>query len=201
MTPQLAHAHSGHYHISTIYDVLSLRNSILFAADTVSWCAKILNLLFHSKYYNSLRFPRASLFLRFSVLSLDVQRALRWFSDHWQKRQTYRSSSYSKCQACRPFSVSYVLSKLGPSPRVLSAFSRQARILPWGVNSPSSKHKAGKPQLVCVRKICEKRLLASSCPSVLPLVRMEQLGFDWIDFHVILYLNFFEYLSRKFKLH
>ena len=30
---------------------------------------------------------------------------------------------------------------------------------------------------------CEKRLLASSCPSVRPYVRKEQLGSDWTDFH------------------
>jgi len=32
---------------------------------------------------------------------------------------------------------------------------------------------------------CEKRLLASSCVSVRPYARMEQLGFHWTDFHEI----------------
>jgi hypothetical protein len=38
-------------------------------------------------------------------------------------------------------------------------------------------------------KHCEKRLLALLClsvrPSVRPSVRMEQLGFQWTDFHKI----------------
>jgi hypothetical protein len=37
----------------------------------------------------------------------------------------------------------------------------------------------------------EKRLLASSCPSVRPSVRMEQLGSHWTDFNDILRLNIF----------
>jgi len=32
---------------------------------------------------------------------------------------------------------------------------------------------------------CEKRLLASSCVSVRPYARMEQLGFHWTDFQKI----------------
>jgi hypothetical protein len=36
---------------------------------------------------------------------------------------------------------------------------------------------------------CEKRLLASSCLSVRPFVRMEQLGSRWMDFHEIWYLS------------
>ena len=46
---------------------------------------------------------------------------------------------------------------------------------------------------------CEKRLLASSCVSIRPSARMEQLGFHWTDFHEILLS--FENLSRKFKSH
>jgi len=37
--------------------------------------------------------------------------------------------------------------------------------------------------------LCEKRVLASSCPSVLPSVRMEKVGSHWVDFHEILYLR------------
>jgi hypothetical protein len=37
--------------------------------------------------------------------------------------------------------------------------------------------------------------------SVSPSVRMEQLGSDWRNFSGILYLGFFENLSRKFKFH
>jgi len=40
---------------------------------------------------------------------------------------------------------------------------------------------------------CEKRLLAFSCQSVRPSVRMERLGSHWTDFHEILY----EYFSKK----
>jgi len=32
---------------------------------------------------------------------------------------------------------------------------------------------------------CEKRLLASSCLSVCPSIRMEQRGFHWTDVHEI----------------
>jgi hypothetical protein len=42
-----------------------------------------------------------------------------------------------------------------------------------------------------VRKIAKKRLVASSCLSVRPPVRMEQLGSHWSDFHEIIYLNIF----------
>ena len=35
---------------------------------------------------------------------------------------------------------------------------------------------------------CEKRLLAPSCLSVRPSVRMEQLGSYWMDFHEIWHL-------------
>ena len=41
-----------------------------------------------------------------------------------------------------------------------------------------------------VRKNCEKRLLASSCPSFRPSVRME-LGSHWMDFHENLYMSIF----------
>ena len=41
----------------------------------------------------------------------------------------------------------------------------------------------------------------SVCPSVRPSVRMEHLGYHWRNFHEILYLSFFKYLSRKFKFH
>ena len=37
---------------------------------------------------------------------------------------------------------------------------------------------------------CEKRLLAASCLSVCPSVRMEQLGSYWTDFYENLYLSF-----------
>ena len=40
-----------------------------------------------------------------------------------------------------------------------------------------------------VRKNYEKRLLVASCLSVLPSVRMEQLGPHWMDFHLIWNLN------------
>jgi hypothetical protein len=38
---------------------------------------------------------------------------------------------------------------------------------------------------------CEKRQLASSCPSVRPSVRMEQLGSHWTGFDKIQHLSFF----------
>jgi hypothetical protein len=38
---------------------------------------------------------------------------------------------------------------------------------------------------------CEKRLLVSSCLSLRPFARMEQLGSHWTDFHEILYLSIF----------
>ena len=44
-----------------------------------------------------------------------------------------------------------------------------------------------------VRKIAEKRLLASSCLSV----RMEKLGSHWTDFHEILYLSIFRKSGKK----
>ena len=46
---------------------------------------------------------------------------------------------------------------------------------------------------------CEKQLLASSCPSVRPSVRMEQMGSHWTDIHEI--LVFFFNMSRKFVFH
>ena len=45
---------------------------------------------------------------------------------------------------------------------------------------------------------CEKRLLASSCPSVHLSVCMEQLGSHWTGFHEILYLSFFRKSVGKF---
>ena len=42
-----------------------------------------------------------------------------------------------------------------------------------------------------VRKYCENRLLASSCVSVCPPVRMAKLGSHWTDFHEIWYLSIF----------
>ena len=45
----------------------------------------------------------------------------------------------------------------------------------------------------------EKRLLASSCLSVGPSARMEQLGSHWTDFHEIWYESFSKNLSRKLK--
>ena len=44
---------------------------------------------------------------------------------------------------------------------------------------------------------CEKRLLASSCSSVRPSVRMEQLGSHWTDFHEILHLSTFRKTVQK----
>jgi hypothetical protein len=46
---------------------------------------------------------------------------------------------------------------------------------------------------------CEKRLLASLCLSVLPCVRMEQLGSQCRDFHDILYLNIFPKYVEKIQ--
>ena len=40
-------------------------------------------------------------------------------------------------------------------------------------------------------KNCEKRLLAASCLSIYPSVRMEKLGSHWTDFHEICYLKIF----------
>jgi len=48
---------------------------------------------------------------------------------------------------------------------------------------------------------CKKRLLASSRLSVDLSVRMEQLGYNWTDFHEILYLSIFENLLRRLKFH
>ena len=47
---------------------------------------------------------------------------------------------------------------------------------------------------------CEKRLLVSSCLSVRPSLRIEQLGSHWTDFHEIWYLSIFRKLPRKFTL-
>ena len=44
---------------------------------------------------------------------------------------------------------------------------------------------------------CEKRLLASSCLSVRPSVRMEQIGSHWTDFRETSYLGSSENLSIK----
>jgi hypothetical protein len=46
---------------------------------------------------------------------------------------------------------------------------------------------------------CEKRLLASSCLSVRPSVRMEQLGSYWTDFHEIWYLSIFRKSVEKIQ--
>ena len=49
---------------------------------------------------------------------------------------------------------------------------------------------------------CETRLLASSCLSVSPPARMEELGSHWTDFYNIWFLSVFrKHLSRKFKFH
>jgi hypothetical protein len=48
-------------------------------------------------------------------------------------------------------------------------------------------------------QFCEKRLLASSCPSVRLSVRMEQLGYQWTDFDKIWYLGFFRKYVEKIK--
>jgi hypothetical protein len=45
----------------------------------------------------------------------------------------------------------------------------------------------------------EKRLLASSCLSVRPSVRMEQLGSHWTDFQEILYLSIFRKPVEKIQ--
>jgi hypothetical protein len=49
------------------------------------------------------------------------------------------------------------------------------------------------------RKNFEKGRLASSCPSVLPSIGMEQLGSHWTDFHEILYLRIFRNTLRKIQ--
>jgi hypothetical protein len=50
---------------------------------------------------------------------------------------------------------------------------------------------------------CEKQLLASSClpvcPSVLPSVHMEQFGFNWKNFCVILYFRIFRKSVQKIQ--
>ena len=46
---------------------------------------------------------------------------------------------------------------------------------------------------------CEKWLLALSCQSVCPSIHMEQLSFQWMDFHEILYLNIFKKSAMKMQ--
>jgi hypothetical protein len=46
---------------------------------------------------------------------------------------------------------------------------------------------------------CEKRLLASSCLSFRPPVRMEQLGSNWTDFHESSYLIMFRKTAKKMQ--
>jgi hypothetical protein len=50
-----------------------------------------------------------------------------------------------------------------------------------------------------VRKICVKRLLASSCLPVRPSVRMEQLGSHRTDFHEIWCMNIFRKSVEKIQ--
>jgi hypothetical protein len=54
-------------------------------------------------------------------------------------------------------------------------------------------------QLFLFRRISEiaKRLLASSCSSVRPCVRVEQLGFEWTDFCEMCCLRFFFKICRE----
>ena len=47
---------------------------------------------------------------------------------------------------------------------------------------------------------CENRLFASSCLSVCPSARMEQLGSHWTDFHEILYFRSFRKSVDKIQL-
>jgi hypothetical protein len=47
---------------------------------------------------------------------------------------------------------------------------------------------------------CWKRLLASSCLSVCPSLRMQQLGFHWTDFDKTWYLSFFRKSVEKIKM-
>jgi hypothetical protein len=47
----------------------------------------------------------------------------------------------------------------------------------------------------------KKPLLASSCLSLRPSARMEQLGSHWTDFHEIWYFIIFRKSGRKFKFH
>jgi len=46
---------------------------------------------------------------------------------------------------------------------------------------------------------CEKRLTASSCLSVRPSVRVEQLGSHWTDFHEVWYLGIFRTTAEKIQ--
>jgi hypothetical protein len=48
-------------------------------------------------------------------------------------------------------------------------------------------------------KNCEKQLLASSCLSVCPSVRTEQLGSHWLDFHEIWYFSTFRKFVEKIQ--
>ena len=62
--------------------------------------------------------------------------------------------------------------------------------------------KHSSKRLQACSQNCKKLLLASSCPSVRPSVRMEQLGFHWTDFHEISYWSIFSNICWKyFKFH
>ena len=49
------------------------------------------------------------------------------------------------------------------------------------------------------RKICEARLLASSCLSACPSIRMQQLGSRTTNFHETLYLSVFRKSVQKIQ--
>jgi len=61
--------------------------------------------------------------------------------------------------------------------------------------------KLGDVFVRCVQENFEKRLLASSCLSVRPSVRIEKFCSHWTDFYEICWGGFFEKLSRKIKFH
>jgi len=77
-----------------------------------------------------------------------------------------------------------------------SCFS-MATIVTRTLNNVSSRNKITSYYVHCLPRFwshsqnCEKRLLAFSCQSVRPSVRMERLGSYWTYFHEILYLSIF----------
>ena len=91
--------------------------------------------------------------------------------------------------------------------RIFSSYKPNGRMYKKAENSPDDGQAKAKgrsaswgPSFVRFMRLgeflalsqnCEKRLLDSSCLSLRPFVRMEQLGSHWTDFHEILYLSIF----------
>jgi hypothetical protein len=131
-------------------------------------------------------------------------------------------SNFLSCCACG--FKEYCLLRCGSFFVTKKLTSFRKNLLPRGLRRFAkhavNRYKQGVFRFVCIKTFClwqtctpvfsrvkkvatKKRLLTSSCPSVRPSIRMEQIGSPWTDFRKIWLLSgfFFENQSRTFKFH